>query len=66
MSLVYGVVVAARRRAYAWGWLPVTELPVPVMVVGNISVGGTGKTPLVISLAERLAMDDRRPRCLRG
>jgi len=38
-----------------------TRVPVPVVVVGNVAVGGTGKTPLVIALANALAEHGRRP-----
>lgn len=54
-SLVY--LAIARRRAART--TPV-ELPVPVVVVGNIYVGGTGKTPITIELVREL-----RPRALR-
>lgn len=54
LSLIFILIVSIRRLAYTRGWLRVTRLPVPVVVVGNISVGGTGKTPLVIWLAEQL------------
>lgn len=43
-----------RRLAYRQGWLKSHALAVPVVIVGNITVGGTGKTPLVIYLVEQL------------
>lgn len=55
LARVYAGVVALRRRAYAHGWLRSYKLARPVVVVGNLSVGGTGKTPLTIALARALA-----------
>jgi len=54
VSLAFHALVAARRAAYRVGLLRSTRLPVPVIVVGNIFVGGTGKTPLTIWLVEEL------------
>jgi tetraacyldisaccharide 4'-kinase len=60
ISAVYLALTRLRRTAYRRGWRPVVESPVPVIVVGNVSVGGTGKTPFVIWLAEQLKQRGRR------
>ena len=52
---------AARRGLYARGALKRERLRVPVIVVGNIAVGGTGKTPLVIALVESLRARGWKP-----
>lgn len=54
VSLLFRVLVALRRTLYRSGMLPSTKLPVPVIVIGNITVGGTGKTPLTLALAQQL------------
>ena len=51
---LYGAVVGARRRMYRRGLLRRHRVDVPVVVVGNIVAGGSGKTPLVIAVVERL------------
>lgn len=61
LSLLFGALVALRRAAYQSGCLSVQRLPVPVIVVGNVYVGGTGKTPLVIWLAQQLSAAGYRP-----
>jgi tetraacyldisaccharide 4'-kinase len=47
-------VTALRRALYRSGWLRSVRLPAPVVVIGNITVGGTGKTPLTIAVARAL------------
>ncbi len=60
-AALYRVVVAIRRRAYRWGLIKSYRLPVPVLVIGNIFVGGTGKTPLVLWLVHYLRATGRTP-----
>ena len=55
LSLLFRAAVALRRWAYRVGLLASSALPVPVVVVGGIVVGGSGKTPLTRALAQGLA-----------
>lgn len=61
LSLLYGLTSALRRAAYRAGLLSSQRFPVPVVVIGNITVGGTGKTPLTLALIERLQREGFRP-----
>jgi len=54
LSLIFCGIVAIRKSLYSLKILKQTKLDVPVIVVGNITVGGTGKTPLVIWIAKYL------------
>jgi tetraacyldisaccharide 4'-kinase len=60
-SAVFRGIVALRRWAYRHGWKTSEKLPVPVIVVGNLTVGGTGKTPLTIWLVEFLRAAGYKP-----
>lgn len=60
-ALLFGLLAAARRLFYRFGVLRSIRLPVPVIVTGNITAGGSGKTPLVLWLAQRLRECGYRP-----
>jgi len=61
VSLVFRLLVALRRLLFRAGALPSVRLHVPVIVVGNLTVGGTGKTPLILALAEALRRKGLHP-----
>lgn len=61
LSLLYASLLALRAACYRAGWLRRERLPVPVIVVGNVTVGGTGKTPLVVWLVEQLRLRGWQP-----
>jgi len=60
-SWLFRLLVAFRRGLYRFGVLRSYALPVPVIVIGNLTVGGSGKTPLVLWLAKRLGEKGWRP-----
>lgn len=61
LSLVYWLVTALRRGFYLFGLFRSFRLDVPVVVVGNLTVGGTGKTPVTIWLVKELQARGFRP-----
>jgi tetraacyldisaccharide 4'-kinase len=60
LSVLYGVIVRGRVWLYAHGWLKQKRLKGTVISVGNLTVGGTGKTPMVIWLAEKFLTEGKR------
>jgi tetraacyldisaccharide 4'-kinase len=61
LSLIYGLIIGIRKWCFQIGLLHHQKLPVPVIFVGNLLVGGTGKTPCVIALAKALYLKGFSP-----
>ena len=59
-AIPYGVVARLRVFLYDWGWFDQRRLPVPVLSVGNLTMGGTGKTPAVILFVDWLLAQGKR------
>ncbi len=61
VSWLFGALAATRRALYRYNIFTRTQLNIPVVIVGNISVGGTGKTPLTLALAAQLIAHGKQP-----
>ena len=61
MSWLYGCIIWIRNQFYNFGWIKITSFNKPVISVGNITSGGTGKTPLVIYLAQFILKNGKKP-----
>jgi tetraacyldisaccharide 4'-kinase len=61
LAMLYGGVIRLRSMLYRAGVLRSVRLPAPVIVIGNLSVGGTGKTPLTIAVVAALRTRGFRP-----
>src|SRR5213596_3337031 len=64
LALAYDAIVRVRAKAYRYGVLRAKRLFLPTVAVGNLSVGGTGKTPLAAWIARYYAQRGRRPAIL--
>ena len=60
-AALYGAATGIRGALYDRGWLPVERLDVPVVCVGNLTAGGTGKTPMVAHVVRALQARGHRP-----
>src|ERR1700752_101902 len=60
LSGIYRMIVTARQKLYQTGGFPVDDVGVPVISVGNLTTGGTGKTPLVEWIARELSTQSRK------
>jgi tetraacyldisaccharide 4'-kinase len=58
---LFGGIVGARDILYDAGWLPAAETPIPAVSIGNLSVGGTGKTPMAAWIARQLVVRGAKP-----
>lgn len=61
LSLLYGFISTVKRSVYQRGWLKSQKFNVPVIVVGNITAGGTGKTPLTLAIVKHLKEQGYKP-----
>ena len=57
ISWIYGAVIVMRNKFFDWGFLKQHKFDIPILVVGNINVGGTGKTPHVEYIVENLCAE---------
>ena len=65
LSLLYSATMRLRALAYRQGWRTSERLPLPTVAIGNLSVGGTGKTPLAAWIAAYCGADESPPSAVR-
>ena len=61
LSLVYGSIIWIRNKLYDLDWVSSSAFDIPIISVGNITTGGSGKTPLVMYLADLLKKNGKNP-----
>lgn len=65
-SLIYGIIVWLRNKFYDWNWFNSTSFKLPLIVIGNLEVGGVGKTPLTEYIIRLLKSDFKMATLSRG
>ena len=60
-EVLYRAVIAARGKLFDWGAFPAESFSIPILSIGNLSVGGTGKTPVAAWFVRRLSERGVRP-----
>jgi tetraacyldisaccharide 4'-kinase len=65
-SLVYGAIIFVRNKCFDWGWFKSQSFSIPIISVGNLEVGGSGKTPMVEYLIRLLKNDCQLATLSRG
>jgi tetraacyldisaccharide 4'-kinase len=66
VAILYDAITALRNRLFDMGYKPVTRFDIPVISVGNLAVGGTGKTPMVEYLIRLLQSEYKLATLSRG
>ncbi|MFY9463677.1 MAG: tetraacyldisaccharide 4'-kinase, partial [Sediminibacterium sp.] len=66
IAILYGIIVIIRNRMFDKKWLASAQFNFPVICVGNLAVGGTGKSPMVEYLANLLSPEFRIATLSRG
>ena len=61
LSWIYGCIIWIRNQLYDLGWIKGTVFNKPIISIGNITSGGTGKTPMVIYMAQLLQTKGKKP-----
>ena len=61
ISVVVRIIILIRNKLYDWNILRATHSKLPVISIGNIQIGGTGKTPFVASLIKLLYQNNIKP-----
>ncbi|WP_224489764.1 tetraacyldisaccharide 4'-kinase [Robertkochia flava] len=65
-SWLYGLVILLRNKCYDWGWFSTTSYEIPLICIGNLRVGGTGKTPMTEFITRILCKEHRLALLSRG